>query len=266
MTFQWSLRLGSSLSLPWWIRSAVNSQMCTILVERAFSKRVPVIGRDRHFQKIRRAVHGVHVLVQHAPHVAALAAQNPLHAQALGLGVDLGVEPLHHLVGGEQAEVAAFGGIGAEGVVQADLVKQREVAEQRVVMRRAEVIGRGHDEQDFRALAVDGSFDADAGDLFQFVDGELQAVLEAVRLDAEVVADAEAVGGRLQHPVDVAADQVQQLAADHGDLGGVDAVGAEDRAAAALGALVEVVEPLLDDVFGQVARAGQRGRRGGRSG
>ena len=44
VTFQRSLRAGSSFSLPWWIRSAVNSQMCTILVERAFSKRVPVIG------------------------------------------------------------------------------------------------------------------------------------------------------------------------------------------------------------------------------
>ena len=106
-------------------------------------------------------------------------------------------------------------------------------------MRRAEVIRRGHDEQDLRALAVDGGIHAYAGELLQFVHGEIDAVLEAVGLNAQVVAGAEAVGGRLQHPVDVAADQVQQFAADHGDLGGIDAVGAEDRAAAALGALVK---------------------------
>ncbi len=96
-----------------------------------------------------------------------------------------------------------------------------------------------------------------AGYLPQLVDGELDAVLEAVGLDAEMVARTEAVGCRLHHPVDVAAEQVQQLAADHGDLGRVDSVGAEHRAAPAFGALVEVVEPLLNDVFGKLASARQ---------
>jgi hypothetical protein len=45
----------------------------------------------------------------------------------------------------------------------------------------------------------------------------------------------------------------KQFAAHHGDFRGVDAIGAEDGAAAALGALVEVVEPLLDDVFSEFA-------------
>ena len=44
VTFQWSLRDGSSLSLSCAIRSAVNSQMWTILVEAACSNRVPVTG------------------------------------------------------------------------------------------------------------------------------------------------------------------------------------------------------------------------------
>ncbi len=30
-------------------------------------------------QEVGRAVHGVHVLVEHPPHVAALAAEDPLH-------------------------------------------------------------------------------------------------------------------------------------------------------------------------------------------
>ena len=49
-------------------------------------------------------------------------------------------------------------------------------------------------------------------------------------------------------------DQVEQLPGHHRDLRRVDAVGAEHRAAPALGALVEVVVPLLEDVLRQLAR------------
>jgi hypothetical protein len=75
----------------------------------------------RCFQKVGRAVHGIHVLVDDAPHVAALAAQDPFDAQAFGFQIHLGVEPLHGFVGGKGAEVAAFGSIGAPGDVQAVL-------------------------------------------------------------------------------------------------------------------------------------------------
>ena len=44
VTFQWSLRDGSSVSFPLAIRSAVNSQMWTIFVDAACSNRVPVTG------------------------------------------------------------------------------------------------------------------------------------------------------------------------------------------------------------------------------
>ena len=44
MTFQWSFLERSSASLPCAIRSAVNSQTCTIFVEAAWSNRVPVTG------------------------------------------------------------------------------------------------------------------------------------------------------------------------------------------------------------------------------
>ena len=108
---------------------------------------------------------------------------------------------------------------------------------------------------------VDGNVDADARSVLDVVGHEIEHVLDAVGLDAQVVAGAEAVGRRLDDPVDVAAHEVQQFPADHGDLGLVDAVGAEDGAAAALGALVEVVEPLLEDVLGQIPRPGQSSRR-----
>ena len=87
--------------------------------------------------------------------------------------------------------------------------------------------------------------------------GKIEAVFESVRLNAEMIAVAKAIGRRLEHPVGVAADEIQQLAAHHGDFRGVDAIRAEDGAAAAFGALVEVVEPLLDHIFGEFARAGQ---------
>ena len=44
VTTRRSLRLGSTLILSWYSRSAVNSVMCTIFVEAAFSNRVPVMG------------------------------------------------------------------------------------------------------------------------------------------------------------------------------------------------------------------------------
>jgi len=44
VTRQRSLQPGSSFSLPLRMRSAVNSQMCTVLADRAFSKVVPVTG------------------------------------------------------------------------------------------------------------------------------------------------------------------------------------------------------------------------------
>ena len=168
-----------------------------------------------------------------------------------GLRVDLRVQAFRHLVRREQAEVPAFGRVGAEGVVDARLVEHHQVAEQREVVRRAEVVGRGNDEQHLGALAVDRNLDRGSRQFLEFVGGEVQAVPEAVRLDAEVVANAIARGGWLDDPLDVAAHQVQQLAADHGDFCRVDPVRAEHGAAPALGALMEVVEPLLEDVFGR---------------
>src|ERR1019366_10289771 len=125
---------------------------------------------------------------------------------------------------------------------------------------RAEVVGRRHHEENFRAFAVDRNFDGDAGDFARFVGGEVDTVLETVRLDAQVIARPKTVGGGFEHPVDVAADQIQQLAVHHGDFRRVDAVGTEHRAAAAFGAMVEVVEPFLDNVFGQFAAAGERAK------
>ena len=76
-------------------------------------------------------------------------------------------------------------------------------------------------------------------------------------LHAEVVAGAVAVVDRVHDPVDAETEVKQHLAHDDRDFGGVDAVGAEQGAAAALGALIEVDEPLLDDVLVELAGSGE---------
>jgi hypothetical protein len=48
-----------------------------------------------------------------------------------------------------------------------------------------------------------------------------------------------------RNPINTYAKEVKQLPGHHGDFRGVDAVRAEDGAAAALGALIKVVKPLL---------------------
>ena len=124
-------------------------------------------------------------------------------------------------------------------------------------MGRSEVVGGGYDEQDLRALAVNRRLDANPRDFLQFVHSEIDAVLEPMRLDAQVVARAKAVGRRFQHPVDIAPHQIEQLPADHGHFCRVDAIGTKNRAATALGALVEVIEPFLEHVFGEFPGARQ---------
>ena len=189
--------------------------------------------------------------------MAALAPEDPFDPEALGLRVDLGVEALDHLVRGEQAEVPPLGGVGAQGVVEADLVEEHQVAHAGIGPGIGEVVAGGRDEQDLRALLVDGSFTCTPVRSSMSSTMNSSMSLTPRGLDAQVVSRPEAVRHRLRDPVDVAADEVEELPAHHGDLRLVDAVGAEDRTAAALRALVEVVEPLLEHVDRQVPGAGQ---------
>src|SRR5512143_3012805 len=56
---------------------------------------------------------------------------------------------------------------------------------------------------------------------------------------------------RFQHPIDITAQKVEELPSHHRDFAGINAVGAEDGAAAALGTLEEVIEPLFQDFFSE---------------
>src|SRR5512147_117990 len=75
-------------------------------------------------------------------------------------------------------------------------------------------------------------------------------------LEAQVVALHVAISDRPRDPLDVQAKEIQEFPPDYRDLGLVDTVGAEDRAAAAFGALVEVIPPLLQHIDGKLPGAG----------
>ena len=93
----------------------------------------------------------------------ALASEDPFDSQALRLRIDLGVEALGHLVGGKQAEVSPLGGIGAEGVVQADLVEEHEVTHAGIGPRVGEIVAGRRDKEDLRTLFVEGNLHTHAG-------------------------------------------------------------------------------------------------------
>jgi len=77
---------------------------------------------------------------------------------------------------------------------------------------------------------------------------------------AEVVADAVHLADDLVAVFLPVADAVHDFFGGHGDFGGIDAVGAKHRAAAAFGALVEILVPVVDHVARQVDRADQLGK------
>jgi len=215
----------------------------------------PGNGGNRHLEKVGRTVHGVHVLVDNPPHVAAFAAQDPFDAKALGFGVHLGIQPLHGFVGGEEAEVAAFRGVRAPGVIQPDFVEEHQITHEGVGAGVGKDVPRGGDEKYFRPFSVERRFHPNPIHRFDLIHEKLNHVLKGVRLNTEVIAIVKAVGRGAGDPVDVAANEVEQLPADDGDFRRIDPVRAKNRAAAAFGALEEVVKPLLEDIHGEFPAA-----------
>ena len=53
--------------------------------------------RHRHFQEIRRAVEGIHILMEDFSYVSAFPSDDPFHPEPFCLAVDLGVQPLGQL-------------------------------------------------------------------------------------------------------------------------------------------------------------------------
>lgn len=139
------------------------------------------------------AVVGGHVLVDDTPHVAAFAAEDPLDAEAFRFFVHLGVQFLRHVEGDEGTEVAAFGSVGGQGVVEIQFIEQDEVAHEGVDAGIGEHVTRGADEQDFVAAFVEGRLGPDTGDVLAVISQHFDDFLVGMRFDAEVVAGEGAV-------------------------------------------------------------------------
>ena len=104
---------------------------------------------------------------------------------------------------------------------------------------------------------IQGQFYGDAGFVFDVFFQTFQGIDQGGFGQAQVVADLVNLGDDFVGVLLAHADGVHDLAGGHGDFGGVDAVGAEHRAAAALGALVVIAVPLVQDLFGHVLGAHQ---------
>ena len=65
------------------------------------------------------------------------------------------------------------------------------------------------------------------------------------------------IGYRGGNPVDIQAQQIEQFTAHDGDFSGIDAIGAEYRTAATLGALKQVVPPFFKDIQGHGSGTGK---------
>src|SRR5208283_2386374 len=185
--------------------------------------------------------------------VAALAADNVFYSEPFGLGIHLGVQALHHLVGGEHAEVSTLGGISAPGVVESDLMEKHQVPHESVGPGVCENVARRGDKKNFGPLAVESRLAPDPVYSLDFIYEKFDHVLKGVRLNPEVVSVIVAVGHGADDPVDIEADEVQEFTAHHRYLCRIDPVRAEKRAAAAFRALKKVHEPLFQDIFGKFA-------------
>ena len=75
--------------------------------------------------------------------------------------------------------------------------------------------------------------------------------------DAKVISGPITIGSRFNNPVDVKTQQIKQLPGHHGHLTGIDPIGTEDRTAAAFGALEEIIEPFLQNLFGKLSGSRQ---------
>ena len=117
-----------------------------------------------------------------------------------------------------------------------------------------EVRGRS-DEQDLGPLLVQRKAHRDPGIVLDILLQPFEGVGERGLRQSEVVPDLVDLADDLVAVLLAEADAREDLAARHRHLRGVDAVGAEHRAAPALRALVEVAVPVLQHLLGEVGGA-----------
>src|SRR4030042_1079953 len=131
-------------------------------------------------------------------------------------------------------------------------MKQHQVTHAGKGSRIGKDISRWSDEKNLGPFPVKGRLRPDTGDPLDLIQEKIHHVLEGMRFDPEMVPLAKTVGHRTGDPIDIQAQQVQELPGNNGYFCGVDAVGAKYGTAPALGALEKVTPPLFHYLFGKV--------------
>ena len=207
-------------------------------------------------EEVERPRQGMQEAVRNPPCVPALAEHDPLHPELQRRLADAKRHLAHVLVAAdEEPEVRRFRCPGAQRPPDAGLVKHLGVADEAVdVGLGEEVRGRG-DEQDLGSLLVEGESDRHPRLVLDVFLEPFEGVGERGLRQPEIVPDLVDLADDLVAVLLPEADAREYLAARHRHLRGVDAVGAEHRAAPALRALVEVAVPVLQHLLGEVGGA-----------
>ena len=206
-------------------------------------------GRHWFFQKISRPVHGIHVLVDDPPHVSAFPAKYPFDPKTLGLGIHLGIKALHHFMRGKGAKIAAFGSVGAPGDIKAinffQIMEKKQISHTGICARICEYVSGRCNKENVSAFFVKIWFHPNPGNFLKVIHEEIEHVLKCMGLNPQVVTGAITIGDWRCNPVDVKANQVEELPGHHRDFRRVDAVGAKNRTPPAFRTLKEIIPQFL---------------------
>ena len=165
------------------------------------------------------------------------------------------------VVADEHAEVSSLGGLRRQGPGNAGGVKDLAVADQAFDVRLGEEVGRWRDQQHFGAVYIERILDVDAGVFLDVFLDALQGIDQRRTGQSQVVADSVHLADDLVRIFLAVAGGVENRVRGHGYFGGVDAVGAVQRAAPALRALPEVGVPVVEHFLRQIPGADQAGEK-----
>jgi hypothetical protein len=156
----------------------------------------------------------------------------------------------------KEAKIPSLRGIRTPGVVEANFVKEEEVTQKRIPMRASKIIRRGGDKENLGPFPVDGDLHLNPCDILDFIHGEVYGRLEGIRRNTQMISCAVAIRCRFQHPIDIAAQKVEELPGHHRNFTGINAIRTEDGAATALGTLEEIIKPFFQDFLGKLPGSG----------
>ncbi len=175
--------------------------------------------------------------------MTALTPDNRLHVEHTRRIDDALVDLLQVMEVEEEPKIPAFVAIGTGGPANPQKVEELGVADHSVHV--GEVVGRRRNQEDIGTIIIYREGEENARLLLDVLFQEFAVVYPGGGRDAQVVAQLIDFGHHLGNILGGDPDTGHNLTGGHGNLGGVNAIGAEDGAAPALRALVKIRIPLL---------------------